>query len=249
MEEFRAVLVVDAEKFSAYRDVELPDLHLEIRRVLAAACHASGLGATWRNARFVQSTGDGILAVLPHEAAAALVDPFPRRLQEALADGAPGLRARGLRLRLRVALHVGLVDDERADAPGISTAVIDVCRLLDSRPLRDALERSDPEVTFAAFMLSRVLFGDYVAGGRTGLRASQFTEVEARVKQYAELAYLYVPAPSTLRADGGVKAAEKRAAPAPPTSGTSISGITISGDGVQNGIGNTVGGDFRQEHR
>jgi hypothetical protein len=249
MEEFRAVLAVDAEKFSTHRDVELPDLHLEIRRVLAAACHASGLGTTWRNVRFMQSTGDGILAVLPHEAAAALVDPFPRRLQEVLAESAPELRACGLRLRLRVALHVGLVDDERADAPAISTAVIDVCRLLDSRPLRDALERSDPEVTFAVLMLSRELFTGYVAGGRTGLRASQFTAVEARVKQYAERAYLYVPSPSALRPYGDAKPAENRATPAAPGAGTSISGITISGDGSQNAFGNTVGGDFRQERR
>ncbi|MFF4237245.1 hypothetical protein [Actinomadura geliboluensis] len=246
MEEFRAVLVVDAEKFSAHRDAELPDVHLEIRRALTAAFEASGLGETWQKARFVESTGDGILAVLPQEAVPALVAPFARLLQDELAASAPGLRARGLRLRLRAALHVGLVDDERAAAPAISTAVIDACRLLDSRPLRDALDHSDPEVTFAAFAFSRELFTAYVEGGRTALRASQVTEVEAKVKQYAKPAYLYVPVPSGRgRPDGGEKPADP--APPPPASGTSISGITISGDDSQNAFGNTVGGDFRQE--
>ncbi|XRQ11325.1 hypothetical protein ACN3XK_10695 [Actinomadura welshii] len=245
MEEFRAVLVVDAEKFSAHRDAELPEVHLEIRRVLAAACESSGLGELWAGVRFKESTGDGLLAVLPHEAVPALIDPFPRCLQGVLGEAAPKLRARGLRLRLRVALHVGLVDDERPDAPGISTATIDVCRLLDGEPLRDALEHSDPEVTFAVFLFSADLFAAYVAGGRSGLRESQFTEVRVQVKQYARPAYLYVPVPSGGRSP---RAGRDVAAPRrPPSGGTSISGVTISGDGSQSAFGNTVGGDFRQE--
>ncbi|TDC67525.1 hypothetical protein E1200_14630 [Actinomadura sp. GC306] len=246
METYRSVLVVDAEKFSAHRDAELPGVHLEIRRVLAAACDRSGLGEVWAGVRFMESTGDGVLAVLPHEALSALIDPFPRYLQEALAEAAPGLRARGLRLRLRVALHVGLVDDEHPDAPGISTATIDVCRLLDAAPLRDALAHSDPEVTFAAFLISGDVFNAYVAGGRSGLRESQFTEVEVKVKQYARAAYLYVPTPSGGR---GFRPPEEPGGPPPPPpgGGTSISGVTITGEGAQTAFGNTVGGDLRQE--
>ncbi|MFI0484964.1 hypothetical protein [Actinomadura sp. 9N215] len=260
MEAFRALLVVDAERFSAHRDAELPGLHLEIRRVLAVACRESGLGETWAKVRFMESTGDGILAVLPLDAARALIDPFPRRLQEALESAAPGLRMRGVRLRLRVAMHIGLVDDERPDAPGISTATVDVNRLLDAAPLRDALKHSDPEVTFAAFLVSAELFASYVEGGRTGLRESQFSRVHVTVKQFDRPAYLYVPAPS--HADG--PPAEQDGPPAdqdeppaerdePPAgrrteaAGPSISGITISGDGSQNAIGNTIGGGFRQE--
>ncbi|WP_141581391.1 hypothetical protein [Actinomadura sp. WMMA1423] len=253
MEHYRAVLVVDAEKFSAHRDADLPDVHLEIRRVLDEACAESGLGQTWDDVRFMESTGDGVLAVLPHEAVPALIDPFLRRLQDALAARAPGLRARGLRLRLRAALHVGLVDDERPDAPGISTAVIDACRLLDGRPLRAALEDSDPEVTFAAFLLSAELFTPYVAGGRSGLRESQFTEVRVQVKQFDRPAYLYVPVPSAGRAAGRGEEPPPDAATAPPSrppsGGTSVNGVTIIGDDGQTAIGNTVGGDFRQERR
>ncbi|WP_067453484.1 hypothetical protein [Actinomadura macra] len=248
MESFRALLVVDAEKFSAHSDVQLPRLHLEIRRVLAVAFEESGLGDTWKAARFVQSTGDGVLAVLPHEAVSRLVEPFPRKLQDELAASAPKLRARGMRLRLRVALHVGLVDDERPGAAGISTATVDVNRLVEGQPLRDALTGSDPEVTFAAFLLSAELFSVYVAGGRTGLRESQFSEVPIKVKQFERPAYLYVPEPS--RVTEPLPASpepEPGRAPVPPPAqaGPSISGITISGDG-QNAIGNTVGGDFHQ---
>jgi hypothetical protein len=252
VEQFRALLVVDAERFSAHPDAKLPDLHMEIRHVLAKACHASGhaLGEAWENARFMESTGDGVLATLPHELSAVLIDPFPRRLQEALHDAAPGLRARELLLRLRVALHVGLVDDERPEAPGISTATVDVNRLLDSAPLRDALKHSDPRVTFAAFLLSEDIFRHHVLGGRTSLRESQFTEVAVKVKQYARPAYLYVPVPSTGHPDpAGPSTVPDRAQRASSSSpgGTTVSGITISGDGAQAAFGNTVGGDLRQE--
>jgi hypothetical protein len=72
METFRALLVVDAEKFSGHRDRELRGVHMEIRRVLKEACTRSGLGETWANVKFMESTGDGVLAALPHEAIPAL---------------------------------------------------------------------------------------------------------------------------------------------------------------------------------
>ncbi|MDN3359626.1 hypothetical protein [Actinomadura sp. DC4] len=248
METFRALLVVDAEKFSAHRDSELPDVHREIRRVLAAACAGSGLREAWEAVKFMESTGDGVLAMLPLESAPALVDVFPRRLQEALAACAPELRARGLRLRLRVALHYGLVDDERPGAPGISTATIDVNRLLDAEPLRDALSGSDPEITFAAFLLSAELFGTYVEGGRTKLRESQFTEVRVKVKQYERPAYLYVPVPSLTRTPPPPTPPSPREdGPVPVPGAPSISGVTIDGDRTQNVFGNNIGRDFHQE--
>ncbi|WP_242903330.1 hypothetical protein [Actinomadura terrae] len=247
METFRALLVVDAERFSAHTDAQLPGLHMAIRRALGAAFDRSGLAEAWSSVRFVESTGDGILAILPHEVAPRLVDPFPRHLQDELRAAAPRLRAAEMRLRLRVALHIGLVDDDRPEAPGISTATIDVNRLLDADPLRWALERSDPAVTYAAFLLSAELFSVYVAGGRTGLRESQFTEVAVKVKQFERPAYLYVPTPSRGPGDQGGPPAKP--APPPPPPGPSISGITISGDDVQAAIGNTVAGDLRQEWR
>jgi hypothetical protein len=164
-----------------------------------------------------------------------------------LSASAPALRARGLRLRLRVALHFGLVDDERPDAPGISTAAIDVNRLLDAEPLRDALSGSDPDVTFAVFLLSAELFATYVAGGRTGLRESQFTKVQVMVKQYERPAYLYIPTPSGTQTSSPPPKDDSARVPPPASGAPSISGITISGGGSQNAFGNTVGGDFHQE--
>jgi hypothetical protein len=103
-------------------------------------------------------------------------------------------------------------------------------------------------VTFAAFLLSEDIFRPYVLGGRTSLRESQFTEVAVKVKQYARPAYLYVPVPSTRPAEPSAESPDKPApAQAHRSQGTSISGITISGDDTQAAFGNTVGGDLRQE--
>ncbi|WP_460304700.1 hypothetical protein [Actinocorallia aurea] len=254
MQKYSALLTVDAERFSAHRDADLPGLHMEIRRALAAACAVSGLGQAWDAVRFLQSTGDGLLAVLPAEALPALVHPFPKAVQEALAAAAPELRAQGLRLRLRVALHAGLVDDEREDAPGISTATIDVCRLVDSAPLRDALKTSDPDVTFAAVLLSEEVFRPYVAGGHTGLQESQFTEVLVSVKQYSRNAYLWVPEPSRgpgapsgdgpSGPTGGEPSGPSGGGGSPAPAGPVLNGVTVSGPGSRSQFGNVVHGDL-----
>lgn len=172
MPPFRSLLVVDAEKFSHHPDAHLPDLHLEIREALDQACGLSGLGREWAAAHFQQSTGDGVLAVLPLDAMVPLIGEFGDRLQDVLEAAAPKLRARDLRLRLRVALHVGMVDDQTPVTAGISTATINVCRLLDSTPLRDALKQSDPGVTFAAVAVSSEAFEMFVSGGYTSLKPS-----------------------------------------------------------------------------
>ncbi|POM26312.1 hypothetical protein BTM25_07080 [Actinomadura rubteroloni] len=241
MESLRALLVVDAEKFSRHPGSELPGLHLAIVDAVDRACAGSGLKEIWERVRFRQSTGDGLLSALPVEALPRLVHPFPHRLQEALAAAAPGLRARGVRLRLRVALHFGFVDDERTDAPGISTATTDVNRLLDSGPLRDALESSDPDVTFAAVLLSDEAFRTFVLDGKTDLKPSQFTEVRVVVKTFDRPAHLYVPTPS--RRAAGPSDAEPEPEPAPSPPRPSLGNVQVSGDGSQNIVGSVLNGD------
>jgi hypothetical protein len=244
----RSLLVVDAEGFSRNRDVELPSLHTEIRRVVECACERSDLGGVWKAVRFLQSTGDGLLAVLPLDAMVQLIHPFTDRLQDVLAESAPRLRARGLRLRLRVALHAGLVDDEHPVTAGISTATNDVSRLLDCEPLRAALRDSDPDVTFAAVIVSAEAFEMFVRGGHTGLQPSQFTLGRAKVKQFDRPAHLYIPVHSQCeRPDGAQRVAAPPARVPGPTGGMSLGNVSVTGDAAQNVIGNQVGGGIRQE--
>lgn len=244
---FRALLTVDAEGYSRNRDAELPGLHTQIRHAVECACERSGLRDTWRGARVLQSTGDGLFAVLPSDAMTSLIYPFADRLQSALADSAPLLRASGLSLRLRAALHVGLVDDEHPVTAGISTATNDVSRLLDCEPVRAALRDSDPNVTFAAVIVSAEAFDMFVQGGHTCLQPSRFTQVRAQVKQFDRRAYLYVPVPSTraIDAEPGPDV-ESRESSTASSSGLSVGHISVSGNSAQNIIGNHVGGSIRQ---
>lgn len=244
---FRALLVVDAEGFSRNPDAELPGLHTEIRHAIECACERSGLRDIWQGVRVLQSTGDGLFAVLPHDAMVSLIYPFTDRLQDVLAETAPRLRASGLRLRLRAALHAGLVDDEHPVTAGISTATNDVSRLLDCEPLRAALRDSDPDVTFAATIVSSEAFDLFVRGGHTGLRPSRFARIRARVKQFDQTAYLYVPVPSqhALFDEAQPDSVPREPLFAPP-SGLSVNNVSVTGDGAQNVIGNQVGGSIRQ---
>jgi hypothetical protein len=244
------LLVVDVEKFSAHSDSEMRDVYQAIREILDDALKSSDLVETWRAARFVENTGDAILAVLPAESAPRLMDHFPRCLQEELADRASKPRARGPRLRLRVALHVGLLLDEYSVAP-VCAAAIDVNRLLEAEPLRAALRDSDPDVTFAAFLVSAKLFDTYVAGGWTRLRASQFTKVRVKAEEYKGVAYLYVPTPSpgktpskTPSTPAGPGAAGR---PAPVPGGPSMIGLGDLGNDDQIATDTIVERDLREE--
>jgi hypothetical protein len=241
------LLVVDAEGFSRHQDADLPVLHTEIRSTVGSACERSGLGHDWQTTPVLQSTGDGLFAVLPQEAIRSLLDPFPRHLQEALAEAAPRLRAHGRCLRLRVAVHYGFVDIDDPVTAGISTATNDVNRLVNCEPVRAALRDSDPDVTFVAAIVSDEAFGTYVNGGHTGLRPSQFIRVRAQVKQFDRTAYLYVPVPSVRqRGDEDLQASPAPQHLRPSEKGISFGSVSVSGDGTQNAIGNWVGGDFRQ---
>jgi len=246
---FRALLTVDAEGYSRNRDAELPGLHTEIRHAVESACERSGLGEAWRGVRVLQSTGDGVLAVLPYDAAALLIYPFTDRLQEALAQIAPRLRAGGLSLRLRAAVHVGLVDDEHPVTGGISAATNDVSRLLDGEPLRAALRDSDPNITFAAMIVSAQACDLFVRGGHTNLQPSQLTQVQVKVKQFDQVAYLYVPVRSCRVLSGDQPRAHAESGeslPVPP-GGVSVSRVSVTGNASQNVIGNQVGGSISQK--
>lgn len=244
---FRALLTVDAEGYSRNPDAELPGLHTGIRAAVERACERSGLRSAWQDARVVQSTGDGLFAVLPVDATPALIHPFPDQLHHALAEGAPELRGRGLRLRLRAALHVGMVDDEDPVTGGISAASNNVSRLLDCAPLREALRDSDPDVTFTAMVVSAEVFEQFVEGGHTGLPPSRFTRVRAQVKQFDRTAYLYVPVQSRGTPPGASapEGAPSEPSPAPP-GGVSASHVSVTGSGTQNVIGAQVTGGIRQ---
>jgi hypothetical protein len=254
---FHGLLCVDTEGFSRHPDAQLPDLYAKMRAAAERAFDQAGLLDTWRSLRVDQTTGDGFLAIVPHDAIPALIYPFADHLQEALATATVLDRLSRPPLRLRVALHCGLIED--AD-PAVGAAPNDVSRLLDSEPVRAALRDSDPAVTLVAMILSSEVFDMYVQGGHCGLKPSQFTPVRAKVKQFDRIGYLYVPVRSAREAgpapegphgqpgDGPSGGTPPPRSPNGKPGGFPPSSITISGDRAQNVIGSNVSGGLHQ-HR
>jgi len=176
---YRAVVVVDVKNFTDISSAYQPLIHRQIPEVLKLAFDRSGLAEQWAGKEFPSSTGDGYIAGIPPSKLPMLIDPFIGNLQEALADADRTLRAvdRSLRMRMRLSIHVGPLPDE-----GIGKPMNDTHRLLDSEPVRAALNKSSPDVTFVAAIISDRAYQDAVAEGFTALRREEFRPVTATVE-------------------------------------------------------------------
>jgi len=229
---YRGILAVDTELFTGNPSARQPDLSAAVQEVLRLALERCGHLRIWEQRRFPQGTGDGyVFGVLP-EVLPFLLSPFLGALHETLAEKDDSLRAlsRGTRLRLRVSVNIGPVPDsgdELRDRIGhpMNTAF----RLLDSRPVRSALNESNPDVTLMAVIVSQRVFEDVIRAGYTpALHPDQLEQVTAEVqgKDFAEPAWLYVPRPSHLssreRGDSRGAPGGPIRRPGPSSSGTYI---------------------------
>lgn len=115
------------------------------------------------------------------------MDDFVRELHAALDRHNHDLLPEA-RIRLRMAIHYGVVIPSSNGYTG--RGVTGVSRMLDSRPLRAALDRTD---AYLAVMVSNGLFLETIAQRHTSLKAADFRRVTIRNKEYAEDAWLYVP--------------------------------------------------------
>jgi hypothetical protein len=146
----------------------------------------------------VQEQGDGGLALLPTGGA---IDE-PRLIVDligALVEGLNELNedlVEQARVRLRVGLGEGVV--HRAPHGYVGPAVIEVCRLRDSGPVRSALAGSDAPLVA---VVADGLYRDVVSQGYHGLPASAFTQVDVAVKSYSGKAWIYLPG---MRATGAI---------------------------------------------
>ncbi|MET3428123.1 hypothetical protein BJ973_007335 [Actinoplanes tereljensis] len=136
-----------------------------------------------------QKAGDGELAILPpDEPENVLIDDFCRILAENIADYNED-RVAGARLRLRLAIHNGVVEPGANGYAGAGVVV--VSRLVNAdaaRAVQDAL----PEAGLVVILSNRV-FLDTVASGHTAIRAHRFRKVAVQVKEYRDEAWLHAP--------------------------------------------------------
>jgi hypothetical protein len=172
----RTVLAVDVHHYSSARPLHQVDIQETLIDSLDTAATLSGLD---RSGWYRQPQGDAEVAVLPADASEpAVVADLVQELTNRLAR-VNHVQDPALRLRLRVAVHSGMVHFGRNGLPG--PAAVQTCRLLDSPALKRALASSDADL---ALIVSDGLFRDIVEPGYRGLRAVDFTPVEVRLKEF-----------------------------------------------------------------
>ncbi|WP_018682978.1 hypothetical protein [Actinokineospora enzanensis] len=198
---YRAVLVVDTERYGSNPDLAQQVLAQAVPDVLGLAFARCGLGHVWEGRLFPQDTGDGVGIGFDTKYLPGVIGRLFPALQEVLAERDVRLRERdrGLRLRLRGALHVGPVL-----MPGGGRALVNTHRLLEADVLRGALRRSDPDRTFFAVLLSGRVYDDVVDSGYVRLNVAP---TDVRVKELSTKAYLHVPVMSGDLVGSGLVAA------------------------------------------
>lgn len=246
---YRGILAVDTERFSRNPSARKPDLSAAVQEVLRTALERCGHSQIWEQRRFPQGTGDGYLFGVFSKALPFLLSPFLDALHETLAEKDDSLRIidRGTRLRLRVSVNVGPVPDSGDELRDrVGTPMDTACRLVDSTAVKNALKRSNPDVTLMAAIVSQRVFDDVIRAGYTpALHPDQLKQVTAEVpgKDFAEPAWLYVPRPSRLapqdREDTSIDPAEPSRRPGP---GGDSRTYTHSGSGGQQINADHIGG-------
>lgn len=242
------VLMVDIERYSARSNVLQHRAQQALTEVMQAAWDELGivLPETLR-----QQSGDGQLAVLPPGASERRVLRLASVLDRLLREHNQGLSTEA-RIRVRLGIHHGLVHLDSANGFA-GSAVVTVCRLVDSPQLKSMLRRF-PRAQ-VALVVSDLIYQDVVREYQD-LPQDQFLRIIASLpdKSFESSAWIYVPGknvaastvPDTLPADpqGEIdlnrmdRSAEPEA-PQLPTVGQVFQHITAQGPAAF-GNGNTV---------
>lgn len=137
--DFRVMLCIDTENYSKHPTNEQVELTNHLRELLPAAFRESGLD--W-DACLHLDTGDGSATVFPRDFGRreSVIDPLLHNLNGKLREYNRHV-ARDMRLRLRVAVHMGLV--VVAGESLVGSDVMLLFRLLDCDALKTVLRRAD----------------------------------------------------------------------------------------------------------
>jgi hypothetical protein len=182
----RLCVAADATAYGSRTDIGQLAAQRHLVEFLDDAGRSAGLRrADWDR----QPGGDGEFAILPaDESEAAVIDKFIPELEACLRRHNTMMLPEA-RLRLRVAIHFGRL------VPGANgwagPAPVQVARLLNSRPLRDAL--ADTPDAAVAVLLSDQVFTDTVAQHHTTVSATSFRKVQVEEKEFASDAWLWIP--------------------------------------------------------
>ncbi|QKW13312.1 hypothetical protein [Verrucosispora sp. NA02020] len=186
--ERRMLICVDMERYSGRGNVQQYEAQQDFHRVLRETAEEVGLRREdWRT----QQSGDGELAILPRELPEAhligrFVPELNRRLRRYNASRLPAAR-----IRLRIAVHQGMVHLDGANGfPG--QAVVLVSRLCDAAPVRRALA-AFPDAGIA-LVVSSDIYRDVVTEYPEQIRPDRFKRIDVRIpdKQFQAQGWLCV---------------------------------------------------------
>lgn len=179
-----ALLAVDTEAYASRPGPALPRTHRAIRETLDEALARAGFEADSDVTR-LDDTGDGAIVTVAGQDLSRLLDPVVSELDRELRRRV----ARGeQRLRMRVAIHAGPVDDTEHVGP----AKNETARLLSATSVYEALRRNtkaDIALIVSDYVYQAAVRQDYAAA----LDSDWFTPVDVTEKEYEARAWVYVP--------------------------------------------------------
>lgn len=208
----RLILCADIERFSgsdrsdAHRVVAHDGMYDAVEAVLGAC------GVTWADC-YHEDRGDGLLVLFrPDVPKDRVVRDLPWALAAALAEH-NHVHAVQAQIRLRIAVHAGEVQHDGRGVVG--DAVNAAFRLLDARPLKEALATSSGAV---AVIVSEPIYRDVIRHTPAS-RPDTYRQIEVEVKETRTTAWVCLP--DDVRAPGSTTAARTPASPLPDPAGTS----------------------------
>lgn len=187
--ERRLLVAVDIERYGHQDNLLQFETQQRFQAVMAEAARELGLDrARW----VMQQGGDGELAVLPVDVSepavvAHLAPTIDRLLRETNRD-----LPSAARVRMRIAVHGGLVHlDGASGFPG--EAVVTVARLVNAPPLKRALTMFPAAAT--AQIVSQQVYDDIVRHRYEGIRPDRYARfpVDLPDKDFHEPAWITVP--------------------------------------------------------
>jgi hypothetical protein len=177
------LVAIDAVGYGRGNDQDHFALQSGLKTVLNEAASAAKLD---RSRWSLQGAGDGELAILPlDEPEPLVVDAYARQLDVRLATHNAALPAER-RIRLRMAVHFGAAMPAENGYAG--QGVVAVSRLVDSPPVREALEAAPGAALVLA--LTRQVFCDVVRQGHVSFAEADFTRVLVQVKEFQDEAWI-----------------------------------------------------------
>jgi hypothetical protein len=229
----RLLIAVDMERYSRQDNVVQYRSQRTFQQVMHEAVRELGLDRVrW----ITQQGGDGELAILPPDTPETVVVGTLAPVVNRLLATANQNQAPPARVRLRMAVHQGLVHLDGANGyPG--EAVVTVCRLVDAPPLKAAL-RAFPSAN-VALIVSSEIYRDVVRQYGEP-RPDRFREVKVRMpdKEFEHDAWVHVPDEDVTHGDP-MSDGEAGQDPAPPVTGTAYHARDVTGHNVAFGNSNT----------